>query len=204
MVIYKQDLRYLAYFRPGDKTWTSVYSGMFHDVVYYKEKFYAINSFNDIHVCDDRSDINPTVTQKVGNIPCELSELKPDRLYMVESKGALLVVMGRKYYNDHSSWVFSVDLSTNTWTEIKDLGKRSLFVSQNSSVSVEISFDDNYCKSNCIYFVQDCAETGFYGRKAGEGKELRVYNMQDGSTEEVYNMQGKHHIPLMWLENSFY
>ncbi|TXG47804.1 hypothetical protein EZV62_027098 [Acer yangbiense] len=190
MVIYEQDLRYLAYCRAGDKTWTTVYSGqtMFHDVVYYKEKFYAINSFNDIHVCDVRSDINLTVTQQVGNIPGELSKLKPERLYMVESEGALLVVMGRKNYSDHSSWVFSVDLSTNTWTEIKDLGKRSLFLSQNSSVSIEISFDDNYCKSNCIYFVQDCAESGFYGRKVEGGKELKVYNMQDGKVNIIFHL----------------
>ncbi|KAK4858248.1 hypothetical protein QYF36_013259 [Acer negundo] len=218
MVIYELFLHSLAYCKPGDKNWTTVNSWepAFLDVVYYKEKFYAINYFNNIQVCDVRSD-NPTETRQLGNISDEVAELEPERLYMVESEGALLVVMVKiKSYSTYERlfWVFNVDFSTNTWTEIKDLDKRSLFLSQHSSMSVEISFD-NYCKSNCIYFIEDCAESFLQARNEEE-KELRVYNMQDGSAEKVYKMENRsikrfsfdsythnHHIPLMWLEHSF-
>ncbi|KAK4843861.1 hypothetical protein QYF36_023305 [Acer negundo] len=87
-------------------------------------------------------------------------------------------------YETYAFQIFEVDLSSNTWKEVKNLGNKALFLGDNSSFSIEV-LDVTRCKSNCIYFTDDCRESycspDFCGR--GGGKDMGIYNIQDKSIE---------------------
>ncbi|KAK9221018.1 hypothetical protein WN944_009442 [Citrus x changshan-huyou] len=118
--------RTLAYFKPGQETWITVDTGnwyRFHDVIYHKGRFYAINWLGYIFVCDFTGHV-PNNLIVVARMSISLL-MSSSMLYLVESGGALVVVM-RSRANKFQ--VFEVDLTTNTWTKVKDLGNRALFL----------------------------------------------------------------------------
>ncbi|KAK0586483.1 hypothetical protein LWI29_007793 [Acer saccharum] len=211
MVIYGRK-GVLAYSKPGDKAWTTIntWKGKYFDVTYYKGKFYAINSHGEIMACDVRGD-NPTIAQVVANMPYNIPHW--DKAYIVESLGRLLVVMrdgvcGRPIkegsigitYGTTEFRVYEVDLSTDNWTRIKDLGNTSLFLGHSSSMSIES--DGVYAKPNRIYFTDDCLEA-YWFIKNGGGKDMGIYNIEDGSIEPYLLEDSRHRLtPPMWVEQS--
>ncbi|TXG50392.1 hypothetical protein EZV62_022916 [Acer yangbiense] len=140
----------LAYFRPGFKTWITIDSCRHHyfDVIYYQEQFYAIDFRGRITAIDIKSD-DTVVAKKVANLPKKLDGA--NKLYLVESAGKLLVVARHVVfvedefnslrlvaYGTDAFHVLEVDLSSNKWSQVKNLGNRSLFLGENSSFSVEV------------------------------------------------------------------
>ncbi|TXG71220.1 hypothetical protein EZV62_006155 [Acer yangbiense] len=79
--------------------------------------------------------------------------------------------------------VFEVDLSTNYWTKMKDLGNKTLFLGSNSSICIES--DGVYFKNNRIYFMDRYMDVASFFKKYG-GKHMRVYNIEDGSIEPYF------------------
>ncbi|KAF8412280.1 hypothetical protein HHK36_000241 [Tetracentron sinense] len=88
MVIHGPNIQ-LAFARPGDDAWTTIEKtrpGSYFDVIFYKEKFYAVNSLGDVVVYDVQGP-NPTELQIIAKLPDFDSNI-----YLVESSGELLVV----------------------------------------------------------------------------------------------------------------
>ncbi|KAL5790753.1 hypothetical protein ACOSQ2_005641 [Xanthoceras sorbifolium] len=107
----------LAYYRRGDKVWTTIdtYYGRYFDITHYKGLFYALDCCGRI-----------MVSHQVAQVP--LKRLRGGFLeygYVVESRGKLLVISqeGTNLSNYESSrfQVFEVDLGTMTLYEIKHL-----------------------------------------------------------------------------------
>ncbi|KAK3227485.1 hypothetical protein Dsin_007347 [Dipteronia sinensis] len=211
MVIHG-DRGVLAYSKPGDKTWTTIntWRGKYFDITYYEERFYAINSHGKIMVCDVRGN-NPTIAQEVANMPYNIPRW--EKAYIVESSGRLLVVTrdgvalrpikkwsSQTTYGNYGFKVYEVDLSTNNWTRIKDLGNTTLFLGHNSSMSIES--DGVYAKPNKIYFTDDCVEAYWFKKKGG-GKDMGIYNIEDGSIEPYLLEDSRNRLtPPMWVEQS--
>ena len=154
----------LGYYKPGDKSWTTIEEWIcaYEDVVYCKGLFYALDCCGRIVACDFRGDDTPT-TSVVAIMPEPIKKLHPS--YIVESNGSLLVVarkIKREWGKSRSKrtyqtiWfhIFQVELDTNTWTEVKDLGNKALYLGYNSSFSLEAS-NIIGSKPNCIYFTDD-------------------------------------------------
>lgn len=123
-------------------------------------------------------------------------------LYLVESGGALVVVT-RSRANKFQ--VFEVDLTTNTWTKVKDLGNRALFLGLNSSFSIEI-LDSSICERNCIYFT-DCSqvEIQFTDKWKVNGKNMGIYDIRDDSIVPHFMDKSSSRIALpMWVEQSYF
>ncbi|TXG52119.1 hypothetical protein EZV62_021288 [Acer yangbiense] len=164
---------------------TRTLSCAFLDVISYQKQIYAINSFGMIMVCDIKGD-NPTVVHQVTQLPWELyyrikyEDLDGSRkglmhAYLVESDGALWVITRlNKDDEDDLFQVFEVDLSTNNWEEIYDLGDKALFLGYNSSLCIEVS-DKSYCKPNSIYFTYDCPDVTWNG---SQKNDMGVYNFK--------------------------
>lgn len=79
---------------------------------------------------------------------------------------------------------FWVNLVTNKWTKIKNLGNKSLFLGFSSSLSVDAS-SNSYCKPNCIYFTDDFVDSywlvpGLEGIRWAIVWELRYWNLYHG------------------------
>ena len=118
----------------------------------------------------------------------------------------------RRTYGANAFHVLEVDLSSNKWSQVKNLGNRSLFLGDNSSLSVEV-LDISSLKPNCIYFTDDCqmlyAVSEFFPE--GGGRDMGIYNLQDGSIERIepyFKGRSKWNLcdpitPPMWVEDSF-
>ena len=218
MLLYGRDGN-LGCARPGGQVWrkinTSNNAKHFVDAIYFQNQFYAINAFGQIFaVKDDDS----TVT-RIAELPAEFIEDVVEYLYMVESEDGTLFVVSRRgeqappthlgYLTENTFrtlgfQVFEVDLSTNKWSKIQNLGNRSLFLGFNSSLSVDAS-SNSQCKPNCIYFTDDFVDSYWYLAdevyvEAG-GKDTGIYNMENGSIEPFFETDPFHPFnPLMWLE----
>ncbi|TXG50526.1 hypothetical protein EZV62_023050 [Acer yangbiense] len=211
MVIHG-DKGVLAYSKPGDKAWTTIntWRGKYFDFTFYKGRFYAINSHGKIMACDVRGD-NPTIAQQVANMPDNIPLC--EKVYIVESLGRLLVVIrdgvslrpikkesSQTTYGNYGFRVYEVDLSTNNWTRIKDMGNTTLFLGHSSSMSIES--DGVYAKPNRIYFTDDCIDAYWFKKKGG-GKDMGIYNIEDGSIEPYLLGDSRHRLtPPMWVEQS--
>ncbi|TXG50384.1 hypothetical protein EZV62_022908 [Acer yangbiense] len=172
-------------------------------------KFYVIDVGGGITALDIKSD-NTVEAKQVANLPngLRLDEFRM-KLYLVESAGKLLVVARNgvhfrdevrsigeepigeghrrtRTYGANAFHVLEVDLSSNKWSQVKNLGNRSLFLGDNSSLSVEV-LDISSLKPNCIYFTYDCqilyAVVEFFPE--GGGRDMEIYNLKDGSIERI-------------------
>ncbi|TXG50091.1 hypothetical protein EZV62_025966 [Acer yangbiense] len=186
----------LAYVRGGDKVWTTIktWHSSYSDIIFYKEQFYALDACGRIMVFDVGGD-NPMEARQVATMPYEILVKYVERLYIVESGGELLVVSreiarsspineeSRKSTYDSTLYfhVFKVDLNTNTWTKINELGNRALFLGNNSSMSVE-ALENSFCKPNCIYFTDDNGEA-YWDDRYGGGKDMGR-NRRGGQTRK--------------------
>ena len=102
--------------------------------------------------------------------------------YIVESRKELLQIVRHFTYSDDidDRWtvsikVFRMDFDRGSWDEIKTLGGASLFLGDNTSVSVMAS-DFPACQPNCIYFTKDEAGLSFK-----HYSDLRMYDMESES-----------------------
>ncbi|KAL5732964.1 hypothetical protein ACOSQ2_032656 [Xanthoceras sorbifolium] len=205
----------LAYSRRGDKVWTTIetWYSRYSDIIYYEGQFYALDYCNSrIMACDVGGD-DPTVAQQDANMPYELIIKYFGKLYLVESEGEFLVLsreMGepstiqeRRHNSSYATLkfhVFKVDLSTNTWTKIKELGNRALLLGNSTSIFVEASYN-SFCKSNYIYFTDDNGET-YRHEGDGGGTYLGIYNFEDGSITPYFkgNISCNRLTPPIWVE----
>lgn len=75
--------------------------------------------------------------------------------------------------------VFELDFKSETWTKVKDLGNRAIFLGLNSSFSIEM-LDSSICKRNCIYFTNDSdqIQIGLFTDKWNMG----IYDIGRGSS----------------------
>ncbi|PIA49825.1 hypothetical protein AQUCO_01300517v1 [Aquilegia coerulea] len=202
MAIYGQFDR-LAFFKPGDKTWNPLDPSkiLMEDVIYFKDQFYVVNFGGDVFSYD-MTHPHPKL-MKVASSPT--IHITGKKKYLVDSSGDLLQVL-REIVSDVSEvhWtirfeVFKLDLSKLNWVQVKSFGNQSLFLGDNSSISVS-SLDFPGCKSNCIYFTDDNFE-GYYKQACGP-HDMGVFNIEHGSFEEpFYLLQIKGIFPPpVWIQ----
>ncbi|KAK4838594.1 hypothetical protein QYF36_014937 [Acer negundo] len=82
--------------------------------------------------------------------------------------------------------VFEVDLSTNSWTKMKDLGNQTLFLDKNSS-SICIESDGVYFKPNRIFFMDRYNMDAIRLFNKRGGTNVRIYNIEDGIIESYFS-----------------
>ncbi|KAA8522384.1 hypothetical protein F0562_013255 [Nyssa sinensis] len=203
----------LAFYRRGDNAWTTIETWLsaYSDVIYHEGRFYAIDCWGRIVVCDVNGSC-PTRGQIMPVMPNEFTH-SLEKLYLVESLGKLLIVLrqGVTTRDDYTHGTTRLRVFELNWEEVQSLGNRALFLGFNSSFSVEAS---NEIKANCIYFTDDCFEAYYSASFADEGapnyhpegggKDMGIFNLSDGSIEPHF--RGRSFDPLsppMWVTPSF-
>lgn len=172
----------LAVYKPGDTDWTYLDCELhdIHHIIYQKDRFY-VASKDGVIVCDATS-CNVNI---VFFVPPLGNDCLVQRLYLVESAGDLLQVRrvwkwrreggrGNRAIIVDLFEVFQLDKVDLSWSNVKNLCGRTLFVDDNTSVSLFAS-DFPGCKPNCIYFTD---ETTF------EPYDRGVYNLENGYSEQ--------------------
>ncbi|XP_077219027.1 F-box protein SKIP23-like [Tasmannia lanceolata] len=98
----------MSFYKPGDETWTTLETPWepFQDVIYYKDKFYAIGHRGAVVMCDFASTDFPKFTVVTPEPP---SWERNDKIYLVESAGELLKVIRFYDWNPELDRYYGVD-----------------------------------------------------------------------------------------------
>ncbi|KAF5191357.1 F-box protein skip23 [Thalictrum thalictroides] len=197
MVIQGVDCALAFYIIGGvEQVWTPVSrelgNSLFHDLTYYKGKFFAVHNNGYVVVIDgvkENSLFSPSLKIVVGRHPFKFA----DHHYILESSGDLLVVLRYlKALDDSKTWrlyrtvgfkVLKLDFTGRdiSWVEVESIGDRSLFLGGNTSFTIQAN-EFSGCKPNCIYFTDNFYN---YNREFG-GHDLGVFSLQDGSIENFH------------------
>ncbi|KAL3374622.1 hypothetical protein AABB24_006214 [Solanum stoloniferum] len=232
LAVIDGNMKFFSFWRPGDLRWTSIdninspYKHIHSDLVYYTEKFYAVDWSGCVLVYDVTGS-SPTHTQIVASLP---PHYKGDEFYILESMGSLFVVVryGVKsrapiredssrlsltpIYDDDNDGetygttnfgVFEVDLAAGRLRETKEVGDRALFLGANASISVQASQSPGV-KPNHIYYTDDFVES-YLSYEEGGGMDMGVYNIANGSFEPHYNSVSLGCVcPPIWVTPTLY
>ncbi|EXC57185.1 hypothetical protein L484_000735 [Morus notabilis] len=178
IVVIFGEMQELAIFRIAkDTTWTKI-NGYDHDnkqimleikdICHHNNQIYAVDVHGVLRSFDVTNPCNPTVNLVA---PRRASDHSSVKRYLVESYGGKLLQVER-----HLSWrneddgretkrfrVFRLDFDRAKWIKIKSLGDVSLFLGDNSSISVLAS---NFigCEPDSIYFTHDIDDTDVLGQ----------------------------------------
>ncbi|PON50220.1 F-box protein SKIP [Trema orientale] len=192
----------LAFIKYGkDTTWTKIEDDQFRgyeDMVYYKNQIY-------VHSRGKLASFDPC-KGTIKLIAPTIFSLRATMKYLVESCGELLVVERFLYFFEDGYEritkmfiVFKFDFDEAKWIEIESLGDFTLFVGDNSSIS--ISATEFNVQANCIYFTHD--EVGL-PTKTNESCDLGVYCLKSKSLKLYCNLDSTtfHRVynrPPIWI-----
>ncbi|KAH0666584.1 hypothetical protein KY285_027790 [Solanum tuberosum] len=213
-VLVISDLTYgrgdLAFWRPGDVNWTKIVmrrKARFNSLFHHKGKFYAFNYGGELWVFDVPGCSVPEPIVE----PHRLTRLKdpilhqPDtQYYFVEISGALLFLirfLNNTYTSDYETIkfkVFEIDVIKDQLNEINTLGDSTIFLGRNGATAMVTGL-----KPNHIYFTDDVFES-YFALEAGGGKDMGVYNFENGKVESFYSGVSLSPVcPPTWVNPSF-
>eukprot|EP00262_Sarcandra_glabra_P004939 TRINITY_DN16177_c0_g1_i1.p1 TRINITY_DN16177_c0_g1~~TRINITY_DN16177_c0_g1_i1.p1 ORF type:complete len:422 (+),score=31.52 TRINITY_DN16177_c0_g1_i1:88-1266(+) len=179
----------LAFCRSGDLKWTFIKSQWsYNDVIYYKDKFYAVTFRGEVVTCD----IGPPALVTRLELPYIGWSWGYSNKYLVESDGELLLVVrfvDDKYveapYKTTGFSIFKLDTSGPSWSPVNSLGNQILFLGINCSLSVSASDSDfSGCEANHIYFTDDNKD--FNHNLPWGGHDLGMFNLEDGTFKLLF------------------
>ncbi|KAM7251548.1 hypothetical protein ACFE04_023431 [Oxalis oulophora] len=167
--------------------------GEFRDVVYYKDKFYAVDNY-EVFACMnvDNDDLEIPIAKHVANIPTWVDHLS--HKYLVESCGELLLVC-RSYDETSRPYLtkkFDVlklkkknEISGEYYefVKVESLDGQALFIGDSASFSLSASKTKGM-KGNCIYFTDDHFLN--YLCEQGSGSDMGVLDLEDGKVKLRY------------------
>ncbi|XP_077248283.1 putative F-box protein At5g55150 [Tasmannia lanceolata] len=165
----------LSFYKPGDEKWTTLENqwGPYEDVIYYKDKFYAITSNDAVVTCEFASNDFPKFTLlKVS------SRLEWNPGYDYDENRNLIQPIPEWAYKTLWFDIFELDEDTGKWIETENLGDQTLFLGYNSSFSLSAR-DFPYCKGNCMYFTDSNDDAPDCNYDNG------IYNLEDKSFKRI-------------------
>ncbi|KAJ4817430.1 F-box protein (DUF295) [Rhynchospora pubera] len=178
----------LAFWRPGDSSWTVVDGPKrrMEDVLYFKGNFYVISSMNGLYVVDFEPE--PKLRKVGPEIRIEGCVLQS---YLTYFDGNMLFIerYGRSSKNNRIDTarftVIEIDLEEHCLYECYDIDDYALFLGRNSSIAVDSSHFPE-CKKNSIYFTHlteshSGDEFGFH--------DLGVFDMADKKISTFYAVE---------------
>ncbi|PIA49844.1 hypothetical protein AQUCO_01300530v1 [Aquilegia coerulea] len=194
----------LAFFKPGDKTWTSpdFEDANMDDVIQFNDQFYVVDCQGFVFSCDVTQP-HPELVKVASPPSYQAFSMKK---YLVDSFGDLLQISKEidsssddEPYRTVGFEVFKLEQSTLKWTKLQSIGNCAIFLGDNYSMSLS-SKDFPTCKPNCIYFTDDYYE-GYYNNPNRGPRDMGVFNIKNGSIKQHYPMNSKTiYPPPIWIE----
>ncbi|KAK2636401.1 hypothetical protein Ddye_031193 [Dipteronia dyeriana] len=118
----------LVYARPGDETWTVKGEQInYSDITYYRGQCYVVNLIGRVFACCIGGDDNLIEPEVVARLPSKFLEDCPDRLYIVESAGALLII---------TRFVYSVNYEDEESVYVEDEDEESVYDEEEDEESI--------------------------------------------------------------------
>lgn len=200
------DQMVFAFWRRGDKVWTTVRNSVnaddVSDVIYHKGRFYVVTWDGILGVIHINGTTHPYIeplTEKVQLYGYQR------RIYLVaDSIGESLFIVVRisravkrildkpndirrtLSFKIYETVLEETGQYTKKPVEVESLGDRVFFLGQNSSMLV-IASEYPGLKGNCIYFTDDYLEAHLYESPRGIGcVDLGVFNMEDRTIKPLF------------------
>ncbi|KAK7363050.1 hypothetical protein VNO77_05179 [Canavalia gladiata] len=161
----------------------------FTNAVGFKGKFYALSVQGNIAVIQDIDSV-PMITDLSATRIVPSVSSNHLREYLLESDGELLLVYlistKSSVHNVDDVEVYQLNSARLSWLKLESLGKRTLFVGSNCSVSVLAS--ELGCRKNCIYFRHPLADEWWvYGMESGNISP--GWSQEDPTTSAIWIQQ---------------
>jgi hypothetical protein len=202
--------------QPGASSWSVRANdpcNVFEDMSFYQEKLYALSNLEDLRTMNigQHPRTGDPQVSRIGQIIRGDRIVVPDdiilkrKLYLVESRGALLMVRRTVCFREISNRmvagesefeVFKADFKHSRWVNVTTLGDdQMLFLGRWCSRAVSAS---HYGMSgDLIFFLDDVMDVKEY---AGENTSVSVYNMRTSEVSSPLPMAWWHKMTLAtWL-----
>lgn len=196
----------LAYCKNGYNSWRIIDEARLYseDVIYFNGAFYAVDRFGSIAICDMNNGELPVV--KIIHVE---QQIDGDMKYLVDAMGDLLLVaryldfeIDIEYYVEVCKTVkfnvFRFDWNAKKWEKLASLDDKVLLLGENSSLAL-LASDYTGCRGNSIYFTDDYS--GVNSENFAGDHEVGVYNLVDGSIDELPSYPRNSHWPI-WITPS--
>lgn len=206
VVVVIHDMWALAFWRRGDKIWTSVRNSWrdnVSDVLFHKGKFYAVTCDGELAIIHIDT-INPYIELLTDRI----KKILDRRIYLAaDSVSEGFFIFMRIKSNIHMTLDFKIYEVVLAETgeykrdlvEVRSLGDRIVFLGQNSSMVVVASKFP--VEGNCIYFTDDLLEAKLHEPPIGIGCiDLGVFNVEDRTIQPL--LPDRYHptfSPPVWI-----
>ncbi|XP_057785398.1 F-box protein SKIP23-like isoform X2 [Salvia miltiorrhiza] len=188
MIIYGT-MKQLALCRPGYSSWRCVKDKIhaeFIDVTCVKDQIFAL-SFMGVLVLIDIDSLAVTAISGQDpprNVALSLITGGSEQISLVESSGDLWMVYQAQGRNPWRSrvestafLVYNFDFDNKQWIRLSNLGSRTIFVGDSSSIVVRATCSLK-CESNSVYFVASRKENGWPKRMTHVN--VGVYSVRSG------------------------
>ncbi|CAO2149600.1 unnamed protein product [Urochloa humidicola] len=223
-----EDLTGIAVCQPGATSWWSVrmhqWAPFFLDIVFHQGKLYALDWMDTLFAVDisvDHSTGDPYVSQiqeVISGLLPGRSWLSPGFLkmkvrYLVESRGALLVVcrmidfhlepgQGRVYEAGQNRFeVFEANFGRSTWAKVMTLGDNQvLFLRRRCCKSVSVSHKE--VPGDSIFFLDNYVDDPhWHGSATSTSSSCSIYSMRDGKVSTALPTVSWKHLTVLatWL-----
>ncbi|KAJ6818609.1 putative F-box protein [Iris pallida] len=190
-LVYSLSCCHLAFARPGDEHWTPLDfscppSQRIEDIAHHDRKLFVLFTRGRVQAFDlDAAASQEEAASRLYMTCAAAVDVAPPRVHrhvrLVSSPGGLLRVESEKEVLTGATTKLSVakfDAESDCgWTEIKDLGDRSLFLDDKCSLSLSAG-DVAGVRKNCVYFVDQVPHSG----KIRVG-DLRTFDAEKGVVE---------------------
>ncbi|GKC00654.1 receptor-like protein kinase [Tanacetum coccineum] len=206
----------------GDDKWTTIEDNLDNsfpqsDITFYNGQVYTYNKWTSIIQACNINGKDPTILVYVATMPKDLEDQHVEDLddqhvnpayYIVGlddgERKQLLVIIKQfnergcpETYKTKSFKVLAYDLKSGDWSEVKDFGRKTLFVGFSSSFWTEDT--TGVIRGNCIYYTDDEWDEYFDSKKGG-GRDMGIYHLSDGSIEPHFTGESlSHFTPPIWL-----
>ncbi|OMO55231.1 hypothetical protein COLO4_36113 [Corchorus olitorius] len=180
MIIYGEQ-RELAYYKPGNQTWTKLEKAgsYFDDVIFDKGEFYGVDEYGRVVTC--RPGYPPSVQEIV--MPWNF---RGDKVYLVAINRNLYVVI--RFLKDNPNptlgyETYNFEVRLLNWDggcrRVGNIEDWVIFLGQNESIALSTQTFKGF-KGNCIYFTDDNWESYKYG-----GHDSGVFDMKERSFQPL-------------------
>ncbi|PWA96329.1 hypothetical protein CTI12_AA040960 [Artemisia annua] len=182
------------------------------DITYYNRKVYIFKFSYVIQVWDVHGEDPTKIVVLHSHVPFDfyaddaedlgisyivgLDDGERKRLFVVSRKGP---IKDEGDYETKYLQAWDFDLENREWSEVSDLGNKTLFVGHSSTFWIEDT--TGVIKGNCIYFTDDVVDV-YRESEYGGGRDMGIYDLSDECfIRRHFTGKSRSHLtPPIWLQ----
>ncbi|KQJ92282.1 hypothetical protein BRADI_4g42646v3 [Brachypodium distachyon] len=186
--------------RPGMSVWSIAANPGYEDIAFHHGNIYGVTRKGDLyaHNISEDSGTRETVVSYSKQVIMS-SDTPAKKLFLVVSRGNLLLVKCYDRIVASAFEVFKADLEMSRWSEVSGLGDQVLFVSQMCSKAVSASSHGNYLCGNRIYFMDDETWSASNRHHHPKASVCGMYDLRNNICHRILTLQCSYFTPTWFF-----